>query len=57
MKTFDVYKYDNTIGFESRVWLGTINAETMNDALNTLERDIIPQYFNKPSTVYDVKER
>lgn len=57
MKTFDVYKYDNTIGFESRVWLGTINAETMNDALNTLERDIIPQYYNKPSTVYDVKER
>ena len=57
MKTFDIYKYDNKIGFESRVWLGTINAATIDDALNIVERDVIPQYNNYSSTVYDVKER
>ncbi len=56
MKKYSVYKYDNRIGFESKVWLGTIKANTIDEAEHIVTVEIMPCYFNNCHTVYEVKE-
>lgn len=56
MEKYNVYKYDNRLGFESKVWLGTINANTIDDAEHKVITEVIPCYYNDCHTVYEVKK-